>query len=559
MKSYLRKTVVMSSTLIAMNFAPALLAASSADCSSPITVKSGDTLSGIAQRCGTSVSALLTNNPQVDESGAVRIGERIYLPPLDSLYSDSQLDLLLGPIALHPDVLLSEMLPASTYPLEIVQAARWRERNPNSEVRDEQDWADSVKALTRYPDVLAQMNEDIEWTQQLGDAFLTQPDAVFETIQRLRRQADAAGHLKDSKQQDVIRERSSTGSETIIRIVHADPLYVHVPSYDPDYVYSHNDRTSHHHGHSHAGVHFGVGLLLGGWLHHTLDWHHGHLFYQPYHSIAYQRYYRYRHYRPYTSYSRNYDHYGRSPYRGLRWRHGQRHYNDYGRHGQAKRHYYSGRSQERYRNRYNRNGSYIVNHRLRNFSEPVEQRRDQRRQNEQHDNQTDRSAAIGGSNRQGNGDRNQRRRPDMNTRAWKGDSASRGGRAARDGALSRQQRRATDDTSRQVAAISRDGTRSPTIANTSRRFENTTRRTEIVNRSSHASNSTARTSRSAQRPQVVQQARSQQRVRNQPSQVRQQRVSPPPQRASASRAQPRVQNAPPQRRQEKTSRRTNQR
>ncbi len=549
MKSYLRKTVVMSSTLIAMNFAPGLLAATSADCNSPLTVRSGDTLSGIAQRCGTSVSALLSNNPQVDESGAVRIGERIYLPPLDSLYSDSQLDLLLGPIALHPDVLLSEMLPASTYPLEIVQAARWRERNPNVEVRDEQAWSDSVKALTRYPDVLAQMNEDIEWTQQLGDAFLAQPDAVFETIQRLRRRADAAGHLKDSDQQDVVRESSSTGSETIIRIVHADPLYVHVPTYDPGYVYSHHHRTSHRHRHGDVGISFGAGLLLGGWLHHTLDWHHGHLFYQPYHSVAYHRYYRYRHYRPYTSYARNYDHYGRSPYRGLRWRHDQHRYNAYVRHGLAKRHHYSGRSQERYRNRYNRNGSYIVNHRVRNFAEPVEQRRDQRRSNERSDNRVDRTAAIGGSNRRGTGENNQRRRPDMNTRAWKG------GSAARNGALSRQQRRTASDTKRQIANTS---SAPLAIANTSRRMENTSRQARSI-RNNRAENSSARSTRAAQRPRVVQQARSQQRARSQPSQARQQRATPPPRRANASRAQPRMQKVAPQRRQERTSRGSNQR
>lgn len=547
MKSCLRKAVVISSTFMAMNFAPGLFA-SSADCSSPLTVRSGDTLSGIAHRCGTSVSALLTNNPQVDESGAVRIGEKIYLPPLDSLYSDSQLDLLLGPIALHPDVLLSEMLPASTYPLEIVQAARWRERNPNSEVRDDQNWPDSVKALTRYPDVLAQMNEDIEWTQQLGDAFLAQPDAVFETIQRLRRQADAAGHLKDSEQQDVVRERSSTGSETIIRIVHADPLYVHVPTYDADYVYSHHDRTSHRHAHSNAGIHFGVGLLLGGWLHHTLDWHHGHLFYQPYHSIAYHRYYRYRHYRPYTSYSRSYDYYGRSPYRGLRWRHDHRRYNTYGRHGLDKRHYYSARSHDRYRHRYNRNGSYIVDHRVRNFSEPVERRRDQRR-----DNRADNTAVIGGSNRHNRDDNNQRRRPDMNTRAWKGGSAARG-----NGALSRQQRRAASDSNRQIANAGSTRTRSPAIANTSRRMENTLRGADAV-RSARAGNSAARSTRSTQRPRVVQQARSQPAIRNQASPMRQQRTAPPPRRASASRAQPRMQKATPQRRAERISRGSKQR
>lgn len=293
--------------------------AAASDCESPLTVKSGDTLSEIAQRCRTTVSAILVNNPQIDESGAVRVGERIHLPAADALYSDAELEQLLGPIALHPDVLLAEILPASTYPLEIVQAARWLKKNPRATVGDEQDWDKSVKALTRYPDVLEQLNEDIGWTEQLGEAFLAQPDAVFDSIQRLRQRADANGYLKDNDVQDIVHETSSTNNTTIIRIVHADPYYVYVPSYDPYYVYS-------SHRHYDHGLHFGVGLLLGGWLHHTLDWHHRHLFYSPYHATSYQRFYRYRHYRPYYSYNRHINYYGRKPYPGLRWRHDYRRY-----------------------------------------------------------------------------------------------------------------------------------------------------------------------------------------------------------------------------------------
>jgi len=308
-------------TVACVGFVPTQ--ASAGSCASPLKIESGDTLSGIAQRCNSSVAALLANNPHVDESGAVRVGDSIYLPAQTSLFNAEQLDELLAPVALHPDVLLAEMLPAATYPLEVVQAARWKERNKNSEVSDQEPWADSVKALTRYPEVLAQMNEDIEWTSQLGEAFLAQPDDVFASIQRLRRLADAAGHLNDNEVQDIVVEPASQGKETIIRIVHADPYYVHVPTYDPRYVYS--DRA--YNRHNYGGVHFSVGFLLGGWLHHTLDWHHRHLFYQPYHATAYNRYYRYDRYRPYASFNRSARGYSHSPYRGLRWRHNARHYN----------------------------------------------------------------------------------------------------------------------------------------------------------------------------------------------------------------------------------------
>lgn len=403
-------------------------------CNSPITIVSGDTLGGIASRCGSSVAALLANNPHIEELGAVRIGDNVYLPAQNELFSAQQLDEMLAPIALHPDVLLAEMLPAATYPLEIVQAARWQERNKHVQVSDDEPWADSVKALTRYPDVLTQMDEDIEWTAQLGEAFLAQPDDVFASIQRLRQLADAAGHLKDNDVQDIVTEPSTQGSETIIRIVHADPYYVHVPRYDPHYVYGHSVYghsgvvvSSAHTRHHHSGVHFGVGFLLGGWLHHTLDWHHRHLFYQPYHATAYTRYYRYNHYRPYYSFSRSVSGYKHSPYRGLRWRHNSHRYNSIaanrhhnsahtsgryanGRHGNDN--YYNGRRHEGqgYYARRNAGERRVVNGRLN--SQPRSISRDNERV-------SNRDVVNGIANNRTS--RNQRA-ADIKTELWKGDS-----------------------------------------------------------------------------------------------------------------------------------------
>jgi hypothetical protein len=122
----------------------------------------------------------------------------------------AQLEQLVAPIALHPDPLLSQMLMASTYPTEVVQAARWARENPTlafqalQDVVKKQPWDPSVKALTAVPQTLAMMSDRLDWTQRLGDAFLTQQDELLAAVQRLRQRADAAGHLKTSDQQAVM-------------------------------------------------------------------------------------------------------------------------------------------------------------------------------------------------------------------------------------------------------------------------------------------------------------------------------------------------------------------
>jgi hypothetical protein len=148
-----------------------------------------------------------------------------------------ELDQLLAPIALYPDTLLSQILMASTYPLEIVEAARWSRANPGLKGGDavsaveEKDWDASVKSLTAFPQVLAMMDERLEWTERLGDVFILQEPVVMETVQSLRQKASAAGNLRSSEQAYVYAEGNA------IAIAPASPQVVYVPYYDPWVVY----------------------------------------------------------------------------------------------------------------------------------------------------------------------------------------------------------------------------------------------------------------------------------------------------------------------------------
>ncbi|WP_170285811.1 DUF3300 domain-containing protein [Propionivibrio limicola] len=156
-------------------------------------------------------------------------------------FSQQELDQLLAPIALYPDALLAQVLMASTYPLEVVQAARWQKNNPKvtgkplEDALVKQPWDPAVKSLTSVPQVLQQMSERLEWTQKLGDAFLAQQNDVMMTVQSLRAKADAAGNLKSTEQMAVSKQ--SQGSDTIYVIESPKPEVVYVPAYDPTVVY----------------------------------------------------------------------------------------------------------------------------------------------------------------------------------------------------------------------------------------------------------------------------------------------------------------------------------
>ncbi len=170
-------------------------------------------------------------------------------PPEEKKLDNGQLEQLVAPIALYPDDLIAQVLMASTYPLEIVEAARWAKKPENAKLKGEaldkalaaQSWDTSVKSLVPFPTVLTNMDEKLDWTQQLGDAFLEQQKDVMDAIQRLRKKAQDAGNLKSNEQQTVKTETAPdpvTKTETQVIIIEpANPQVVYVPTYQPTVVY----------------------------------------------------------------------------------------------------------------------------------------------------------------------------------------------------------------------------------------------------------------------------------------------------------------------------------
>jgi hypothetical protein len=156
--------------------------------------------------------------------------------PAAPVFAADQIEQLVAPIALYPDSLVAQILMASTYPLEIVQAQRWREENPDLEGKALEDalasepWDPSVKAITNFPDVLKRMSDNLDWTQDLGDAVLAQETDVMHAVQDMRRKAYDAGNLKTTPEQKVVVE------EKIIVVEPASEV-VYVPAYNPTVVY----------------------------------------------------------------------------------------------------------------------------------------------------------------------------------------------------------------------------------------------------------------------------------------------------------------------------------
>jgi hypothetical protein len=152
-------------------------------------------------------------------------------------FQPDELAQMLAPIALYPDSLLAQILIASTYPLEVVQADRWVKQNGSLQgdmlnaALDKMDWDPSIKALVPFQQVLSMMDEQLDWTQKLGDAFLAQQDDVMDCVQKLRADARAQDNLNSSSLQQVIVERD------IIRIEPYDPEVVYVPAYNPVVIY----------------------------------------------------------------------------------------------------------------------------------------------------------------------------------------------------------------------------------------------------------------------------------------------------------------------------------
>lgn len=152
--------------------------------------------------------------------------------------SPERLEQLVAPIALYPDPLLAQLLMASTYPQEVLEAARWRKQEARLEgdalqqAMKEQSWDPSVKSLCSFPDVLARMSDNLDWSKDLGDAFLADQAKVMDAVQAMRRKAFDAGTLKSSEEQ-VVREEE----DRILVIEPAEPEVIYVPTYYPTAVY----------------------------------------------------------------------------------------------------------------------------------------------------------------------------------------------------------------------------------------------------------------------------------------------------------------------------------
>ena len=205
-------------------------------------------------------------------------------PPVQP--SPQELQQLVAPIALYPDALVAQILAASTYPAEIVEADRWMQGHSKlkgeelAKEIDKQPWDPSVKALTQFPAVLENMDKNLSWTSSLGDAYANQQQDVTDAVQTMRHQARKAGHLNSNEQEKV----TSQGNAIIIEPANREVVYV--PAYDPWLVYG--EPIVAYPGWypvpgiflAGAGIGFGIGFGVGffggygwGWHHWGCDWH----------------------------------------------------------------------------------------------------------------------------------------------------------------------------------------------------------------------------------------------------------------------------------------------
>ena len=234
--------------------------------------------------------------PPPDESAAPPPEEATApLPPeapeAPAPLSSDELDQLVAPIALYPDALVAQILAGSTYPTQVVEAARWQSANPGlrgdglAAAVDSQNWDPSIKALTQFPSVLANMNNNLSWTSALGQAYYYQPEDMLSAVQVMRQRALAARTLVNTPQQTVANQDGS------IMILPVNPDEVYVPNYNPGVIYGAPEPV--YPGYSTgemvgAGLlAFGAGVAVGalasqawGWHRWNTDWHHHHVTYQ---------------------------------------------------------------------------------------------------------------------------------------------------------------------------------------------------------------------------------------------------------------------------------------
>lgn len=204
-------------------------------------------------------------------------------PSASAKRSAAELEKLVAPLALFPDPLIATMLPASVYPLEIVQAARFVADTNNLSKLDAQPWDDNVKAVARIPDAIKKMNDDLSWTVELGDAFLAQDKDVMDAIQNLRGKAQKAGTLQTTPQQVVVvtnlvvmqtnTTQVVTVTNQVVQIQPANPSVVYVPTYNPTTVYY--PPPAYVYDPIAPLVTFTAGVAMGAIIANNCDWWHG--------------------------------------------------------------------------------------------------------------------------------------------------------------------------------------------------------------------------------------------------------------------------------------------
>ncbi len=185
-------------------------------------------------------NTLLYASPQEQANSAQNTTEQTEQQEAPKVPND-QLDSLVAPIALYPDPLISQVLVASTYPLEIIQLQQWLAKNKDlkgdalAQAVKKQDWDASIQALAAFPDVVKQLAENIKWTTDLGNAFLAQQGDVMDAVQRMRKKAKDEGNLKTTEQQKV--ETKVVEKKEVVVIQPSSPEVIYVPSYNPTVVY----------------------------------------------------------------------------------------------------------------------------------------------------------------------------------------------------------------------------------------------------------------------------------------------------------------------------------
>ena len=218
----------------------------------------------------------LAQTPPADQSTAETTTSDTATEP-ETKVPEAELDSLVAPIALYPDPLLSQTLVASTYPVELMQLQQWMGKNTGlkdqalADAVAKQPWDASIQGLATFPDVVEMLAGNIQWTSDLGNAFLAQQPDVMAAVQRMRVKAQGTGTLKTTEQQKVETQTTDSGQQAIV-IEPADPSVVYVPSYDPAVVYGASTYpypTVSYPGYvAGRGLAFGTGLALGrsvGW------------------------------------------------------------------------------------------------------------------------------------------------------------------------------------------------------------------------------------------------------------------------------------------------------